>query len=219
VLRAAVGLVVAAAVSVVVAGSSGPDRASPRAGDGAVRHSPVRVIIPGRPGESAAVASSDEIPAPDGSSYGAADATFVRMMIPHHLQAVEMAALAPTRASNPKILAIAGRIRAGQIPEVAQLRAWLRARGLSEDDGHAGHDHAAMRGLQTPAAMRALAAARGGAFDRMFVTMMSAHHQGAVEMAAEVLAVVKDIKVEEIATYIATEQAIEITRLRELIGG
>src|SRR5689334_8049754 len=52
---------------------------------------PVRVLVPGRPGESAVVTDSDNVKAPDGSVYNTLDTTFAQMMIVHHAQAIEMA--------------------------------------------------------------------------------------------------------------------------------
>lgn len=182
--------------------------------------SPVPVIVPGRPGDPASVMSSDKVTAPDGTAYSTMDASFVRMMIPHHAQAVQIAALAPSRTGNPQILGLAGRIRAAQPPEIARLRAWLQSHDLTEsDDQHTDHGsgHASMRGMQSSAAIRALAAARGDSFDKTFVAMMSDHHQGAVDMATEALKTTRNVQVEEIATAIATEQSIEIARMRELI--
>jgi uncharacterized protein (DUF305 family) len=181
--------------------------------------SPVPVIVPGRPGESASVVPSDQIAAPDGSRYNSLDAWFVRMMIGHHQQAVEMAALAPSRARSPQVRAIAERIRVAQGPEIAVLRAWLKARKLGESgDQGAKHDHGTMRGMASPQALRALTSATGPAFDRMFVDLMSAHHQGAIDMCGDVLKVGADERIQELATNIAAEQQAEIARMQELLG-
>jgi uncharacterized protein (DUF305 family) len=176
--------------------------------------SPVPVIVPGRPGESASVIPSDKLPAPDGSLYNDADAFFMRMMIPHHAQALEMAALAPERAGHEQIRAVASRITAAQKPEMAVFRAWLKARGLSENE--AGHSHDGMKGMQPPEALKGLASLRGDAFDKMFVDMMVAHHEGAIAMATDVLRSGRDQEVERQATGIAAEQQAEISRLRQI---
>jgi uncharacterized protein (DUF305 family) len=218
---AAGGIAVVLAALVATAGDgSGGSGASERAepARSSATASPVPVVVPGRPGDSPSQVSSDDITAPDGTVYNLLDVTFMRMMIPHHAQAVEMAALAPGRASHPQIRSVAERIRAAQGPEIAMMRSWLRVRGLSENDPIAGHDHATMAGMQTPEQLRALAAAGGDAFDRMFVEMMSAHHRGAIKMATDVLAVYRNPQVEELATAIATEQGIEIDRMRDALA-
>jgi uncharacterized protein (DUF305 family) len=209
-------LAVAAAVAVLAAGSDQRARtAGPEVGKST--SSPVPVIVPGRPGESASVISSDKLP-PNGAGYNIFDVSFIRMMIPHHAQAIDMAALAPTRARNPQILAIADRIKTAQVLEIARLRGWLKNRDLPEtDDRHP--THGTMRGMQSADAMRGLAAARGDAFDRLFVTMMIDHHQGAIDMATDLLKVGVDGEVGEIATGIGAEQTAEISRIRDAAGG
>lgn len=176
--------------------------------------SPVPVIVPGRPGESASVIPSDKLPAPDGSLYNDADTFFMRMMIPHHAQALEMAALAPERAGHEQIRAVASRITAAQKPEIAVFQAWLKARGLPENE--AGHNHDGMKGMQPPEALKGLASLRGDAFDKMFVDMMVAHHEGAIAMATDVLGAGRDQEVERQATGIAAEQQAEISRMRQI---
>ena len=181
-------------------------------------HTPVPVIVPGRPGGSASVVPGDQVAVPDGSRYSSLDAWFVRMMIEHHQQAVEMAALAPSRARGPQVRAIAERIRVAQGPEIAVLRAWLTARGLGESgDSGAEHDHGTMRGTASPQAIRALTNATGAAFDQMFVGLMSVHHRGAIDMCIDVLKVGVDERIQELATNIAAEQQAEIARLQDLL--
>ena len=97
-----------------------------------------------------------------------------------------MADLAPGRAANPQLRALADRISAAQKPEIDVLRRWLQDRKLPETDP--AHDHATMPGMQTGGrSWRALTAATGADFDRRFVAMMTAHHQGAQQMAGDVI--------------------------------
>ncbi|WP_433538884.1 DUF305 domain-containing protein [Micromonospora sp. CA-249363] len=175
---------------------------------------PPPVLVPGRPGEPAVVRSAHELRDDSPPRYNGLDTVYVQMMIPHHEQALEMSTLAVDHAADPRIRAYADRIRAGQGPEIKVLRGWLSTRGLPETAP--GHDHAGMRGMQSTEAMRRLAAARGVEFDRLFITMMTDHHQGAVTMATDLLSVGADATLNELATSLATEQAIEINRLREL---
>lgn len=209
VLVAVAGIAVALGVRAAGSGDDPVATASP-----SPTTSPVPVIVPGRPGESASVIPSDKLPPADGKLYNDADAFFMRMMIPHHNQALEMAALAPDRAGHEQIRALASRITAAQKPEIAVFRAWLKARNLPEDQ--AGHSHAGMKGMQPPEALKALAGLRGAAFDRMFVDMMVAHHEGAVAMVTDVLRSGRDQEVERLATGIAAEQQAEIGRMRQI---
>ncbi|SCL27537.1 DUF305 domain-containing protein [Micromonospora inyonensis] len=175
------------------------------------------VVVPGRPGESAVTRAGSDVRPDVSPGYNDADVSFVRAMIPHHSQALEMADLARQRAGDPAVRALAERIRASQGPEVGMLRGWLATRGLpAEATGH-GHGSGAMRGMQSPEAMRHLAAVRGADFDRLFVSMMTDHHRGAVAMATDLLRVGADLTLSEFATAVAVEQNVEIDRMRTLL--
>jgi uncharacterized protein (DUF305 family) len=212
---AGAALVVAAVVATAPGAGSPDGRAGARA-SATPSSSPVPVVLPGRPGDSPSTVMSDEIKAPDGTVYNLLDVYFMRMMITHHTQALEMVVLAPGRASHPQVLAVAERIRAAQLPEIGAMRAWLKLRGLGEED--AGHSHADMPGMQSPEKIKQLTAASGAEFDRLFVELMSAHHEGAIRMATDVLGAGRNGQVEEMATAIATEQRIEIARMREALA-
>ncbi len=173
------------------------------------------VVVPGRPGEPAATRAAEQVRGASTPRWNSLDVWYVRMMIPHHEQALEMATLAPDRAADPRIRAVAERIRAAQGPEVGLLRAWLSTRDLPADVP--GHDHGSMRGMQSAEAMRQLADAKGAAFDRMFVRMMTDHHQGAIVMSTDLLKVGADQAMQEFATGVAVEQSAEITRMRALL--
>lgn len=201
-------------VSVLIARSSADSPAAAGATASASPPPPVKVVAPGRPGEPAEISDSDKVKAPDGSTYNLIDKTFVQMMIEHHRQAIQMADLAPGRAADPELRALAERISAAQKPEIDVLRAWLADRKLPE--AGSGHDHTTMPGMQTPAAMTALAAARGAEFDRRFVEMMTVHHEGARQMAADVLRGGSDQILSEMATEMSVEQGSEIRRMEQL---
>ena len=118
-------------------------------------------------------------------SFNDADVTFAQQMIPHHRQAIEMAeiALDPTVAAGPDVVALAGQIKAAQDPEIEQMTSWLQTWGQSTSDTIDMSHGEPMGGMMTDEGMRALAAARGVAFDQLWLTGMISHHQGAIEMA------------------------------------
>lgn len=150
----------------------------------------VPVLVPGAPGESPAVVQpGDSGQMANAGLYGDADVTFVADMAVHHAQALRMAELAPERAQDQQVRALADRIAAGQGPEIAAMQAWLAQQGLPAADVEADHTaHQGMPGMATPEEMTRLVAARGTAFDRMFLTMMTTHHEGAIEMAGQAVA-------------------------------
>jgi uncharacterized protein (DUF305 family) len=180
------------------------------------------VVMPGAPGEAAQVVPADEAAermAPQPVSP--ADVAFVAGMIPHHRQALEMAALAPDRAADPQVLAIAERITAAQGPEIAALEGWLAAHGdAAAHGGHSGGhgaDHGDHPGMATPAQLDELEAASGPAFDALFLQLMITHHEGALRMAEERrLAGGTDVQAELMADDVAVTQAAEIGRMQAL---
>jgi uncharacterized protein (DUF305 family) len=208
----------AAIVLIATAGGVAAARSGEDGSAGAPRPSastpPVTVLQPGRPGESNAVTDSDSVKPPEVPTYNQVDVAFAQMMIAHHRQAIRMAGLAPQRAANTQLKSMAERMGAAQKIEIDVLEAWLAERRLPENDP--AHDHATMPGMQTEPAIAALTAASGADFDRRFVTMMSAHHEGARQMAGDVLRGGTDQRLNEAANEMAVEQATEIRRMRDL---
>jgi uncharacterized protein (DUF305 family) len=205
--------------------AASPDAASPDA----ARPASGTVLQPGKPGQPARTLPPDATVAQ--ARWNAADAAFVRMMIPHHAQALRMCALARTRAQDPSVAAVARRIRAAQAPEIVGMSAWLQANGLTGgmhhmqgmQGMHGMHgmhgmkmSHDPMPGMLSPAQMRALASASGGRFDRLFLAGMIRHHRGALQMASHALRRGSDTRVNEIAADVSAEQSAEIDRMRAI---
>lgn len=152
----------------------------------------------------------------------AADVMFAQMMIPHHEQAVEMAdlALAPAAGAGTDVTALATRIKAAQAPEIATMSGWLSAWGAEADDDMGGMHHgASMPGMMSDEDMAALGDARGDAFDRMWLTMMVAHHEGALTMADDVLGTTQDRQVRTLAEAVVAGQTAEIATMKSLLAG
>jgi uncharacterized protein (DUF305 family) len=143
------------------------------------------------------------------------DIMFAQMMIPHHEQAVELASLAETNTDYVIILDLASRIKSAQQPEIDEMRAWLTEAGFDVEMGHS----MSMPGLVSDADMAEIENALGDEFDVLFLTHMIAHHQGAVEMANDVLASTTSPRVRELAMAIVESQTAEIAEMEALLYG
>ncbi|MGF1598387.1 MAG: DUF305 domain-containing protein [Acidimicrobiales bacterium] len=175
-------------------------------------------------GSDSAAPTNSTVPAAteDGSGavgvaeFNDADVVFAQGMIPHHAQAIEMAALAADRSQNPAILDLAQRIRGAQDPEIELMRSWLDAWGHDEMAAEMeGMDHD-MAGMMSDDHMAALTAATGPAFDRMFTEMMIVHHQGAIDQAQTVLDDGADAEARALAEAIIAAQSAEIDEMQNL---
>ena len=160
------------------------------------------------------------------AAHNAADITFAQQMIPHHQQAVAMAQLAADRAANGEVKQFAARIQGAQDPEITQMQAFLTAWAATAatPPGDLGGMHdmggtmAAMLGMMSDDQMSQRRQATGAAFDRAFLQMMTAHHQGAIQMAQTELADGQNPEANALAQKIITAQQGEITQMRTLLG-
>ncbi|SCG62472.1 DUF305 domain-containing protein [Micromonospora halophytica] len=147
------------------------------------------------------------------------DVMFAQMMIPHHQQAVQMSELADGRAQDPEVKQLAAQIKAAQAPEIATMTGWLTAWGRPVPSGSpaAGHMDHGMPGMMSDADMAKLKAASGTEFDRQFVTMMIAHHEGAITMAKEEVANGVSAEAKAMAQQIVTAQQGEIDAMNKIL--
>ena len=165
--------------------------------------------------------STPETPAPAtavDAAHAPADVAFAQGMIPHHQQAVAMSRLADTRAAAPEVKTLAARIEDEQGPEIDRMTAMLTAWGAPVPSGDEPMAMGGMPGMMGPQEMGDLAASSGPAFDRAFLTMMVAHHTGAVQMAQTELAQGTNPQARELAEAIITAQQAEIAEMQRLLA-
>jgi uncharacterized protein (DUF305 family) len=160
---------------------------------------------------------SSSTSAPAGRS---GDVMFAQMMIPHHEQAVDMAEIALGKTdTSDEVRKLATAIKQAQDPEIATMTRWLQSWGAAAPTSMApgGTDHANMgNGVMSAADMEALAQASGAAFDEKWVSMMIEHHEGAIDMARQVLATTQDPDVKALADAVIKGQTEEITKMRSM---
>jgi uncharacterized protein (DUF305 family) len=161
-----------------------------------------------------------------GHPWTEADVRFMTTMIGHHAQAIDMARLAPTHGASPSVQTLAARVIAAQQDEIATMQNWLRDRAQPVPEAshaamhHEGGDHALMPGMLTPAQMAQLDAARGEAFDRLFLTFMIQHHRGAVAMVQQLFGsygAAQDETVFKFASDASVDQTTEIARMQRML--
>jgi len=144
------------------------------------------------------------------TAHNDSDIMFVNDMHPHHQGAVAMAELAPTRAGSQQVKDLAARIATAQGPEMARMEAMAKAWGV--ELGAGGHGSGTEMGGD--AAM--LQTLSGADFDRQFLTMMTAHHEGALPMARTEVAGGSNPQAKALAQEIFDVQQAEIAEMKQL---
>ena len=181
------------------------------------------IIQPGAPGETVRQLSAAKAIEIANTSHSPDDVLFMQDMIPHHNQAVQMAELVADRTNRPELIDLAGRIDVSQLDEIEFMQQWLRERGedVPEPTAHnAMHTTHEMAGMASAEQMAELAELKGTAFERLFLTLMITHHEGAVTMVEQLLeqpGAAYDPVLFEFTTDVTNDQAAEIERMNALL--
>lgn len=157
---------------------------------------------------------------PAGALFTEADVRFMQGMIAHHAQAIHMSRMAATRGANPRLLRFAQKIDQSQAGEIVLMREWLQANKQFAPDTSSWRAMT-MHGMLTAEELARLEAARGPAFDRMFLEYMIRHHEGALKMVADLLATpraAQDVDVSVLANDVETTQTAEIGLMRQMLA-
>ncbi|RYJ04602.1 MAG: DUF305 domain-containing protein [Actinomycetales bacterium] len=158
----------------------------------------------------------------DEAAPSSVDVGFAQDMSVHHEQGVLMAQVA-ARQCTGVVQALAGQIVQAQSQEVGTMRGWLvlwhepqlaSAAPMGWMKGH--HHGSTMPGMATSEQLQELQSSTGKTCDREFLTLMTAHHEGALEMAGEAARRASTTDVRQLGQRIARDQAQEIVELRGL---
>ena len=149
----------------------------------------------------------------------------------HHAQAVEMTALIGSHTTNKELRLLGARISTSQSDEMAFMKRWLAARG--EPTAHVmpsmgthmpGMDMTShsmlMPGMLTPKQMEALRKAKAAEFDKLFLTGMIQHHNGALVMVRELFDTAgagQDAELFSFATDVDSGQRAEIRIMEKML--
>jgi uncharacterized protein (DUF305 family) len=164
------------------------------------------------------------------AGFVAADVAFMDGMIAHHAQALVMAAEAPTHGASAKVALFCTKVMNSQQAEIEAMQGWLRDHGqavpnpkdphFNEMPGMPGMQNL-MPGMLTPEQLKQLDQARDTAWDRLFLTFMIQHHQGAIQMVADLFAAPGGGQGSDIfnyATGVDNDQRAEIDRMQQMLN-
>ena len=190
--------------------------------------SPVSTATSGGPASSAAAPAASQGP-PAAGPHNAQDVTFVKDMLPHHTQAVEMADMALNRDTTPEVKALAMQIRGAQAPEISSMAGWLVGWGQevpSPDSSTLGGSmgggsmggKAGGTGMMSPDQMTRLDGATGSEFAKMWLTDMTEHHTSAVDMARTETTSGQSTDAKKLAADIISSQTAEIATMKQLLS-
>jgi uncharacterized protein (DUF305 family) len=173
--------------------------------------------------------------APSAPRHTAADVEFMQGMIAHHAQALVMAAMAPTHGASPRVSLFCRKILRSQRDEIELMQSWLHERGERVPDPNAPHagmhmgmdmsmgDHEMlMPGMLTAEQLTRLDQARDTSFDRLFLTFMIQHHEGAITMVAKLFSspgAGQEAEIFGYATGVDADQRAEIERMQGMLAG
>ena len=161
--------------------------------------------------------------------HSPADARFMTAMIPHHAQAVLFAGWAESHEAGRAVRVFCARMVVAQSDEIVTMRSWLGDRGEEVPDAEyapaamlRGAEHVTMMpGMLTEQQLAELDGARGADFDRLFLTYMIPHHEGALSMVDELFSSYGGAQndfVFKLASDIYADQQIEIERMQMLLA-
>jgi len=176
--------------------------------------------------------ATNAAPAPVGIAaltHSDADVHFMSGMIHHHAQAVLIAKWAPSHGASDELQRLAERIIVGQTDEIAMMQNWLRDKKETVPEATPGPMRMRMNGMTHEMLMpgmlsdeqlKRLDAARGVEFDKLFLTYMIQHHEGAITMVNELFGspgAGQDETVFRFASDVYADQTTEIARMQLML--
>ena len=167
----------------------------------------------------AGMGAHDSIAIPSGALYTVTDVRFMQGMIAHHSQAIYMSRMAESHKASARLLRLAKKIDQSQVAEIGMMRGWLRQNGQFAPDTSSWRTMS-MPGMLTKEQLATLDAATGPAFDRAFLTLMTRHHEGALEMVKELFATPRagqEVNVNVFANDVVSVQTAEIGIMRQML--
>ena len=179
------------------------------------------IIQPGLPGTVSKEINSEEAINIANTGFTKDDTVFMNHMIVHHEQALTLSRLAPNRTNTQEILDLAGRIDVSQEDEISFMQGWLEERNI-EVHAHMSMHHMKMMGMASDQDIAKLSNSKGMEFDELFLRLMIAHHEGALDMVKELKrqpGSAYDPLMFEFVSDLSNDQGVEIERMNTLLTG
>ena len=179
------------------------------------------IIQPGFPGAVSKEINSEEAINIANTGFTKDDTVFMNHMIVHHEQALTLSRLAPNRTNTQEILDLAGRIDVSQEDEISFMQGWLEERNIKVH-AHMSMHHMKMMGMASDQDITELSGSNGMEFDELFLRLMIAHHEGALDMVRELKrqpGSAYDPLMFEFVSDLSNDQGVEIERMNTLLTG
>ena len=163
------------------------------------------------------------------ADHNDADIMFAQMMIPHHQQAVEMSEMLLAKEGIPaQVVEFAQGVIDAQGPEIDRMNAMLEAWDQQPVTDSSGMDHGkmggmdhsemgGMSGMMSQEDMTALEEAQGTEAARLYLEQMTAHHEGAVDMARDEVADGQNPHAITLAEQVISDQEAEIAQMQQML--
>ena len=147
------------------------------------------------------------------------DVLFVQGMLPHHEQAVEMSDMILAKEGiDPQVVEIAQKIKEEQEPEINLMTGWLEDWDATASMGGVDHGSGGMGGMMSDDDMADLESAASSAASELFLTQMTAHHTGAIEMAQTEIDAGQSAPAIDLAQSIVSTQQAEIDEMKQILA-
>lgn len=148
---------------------------------------------------------------------GSREVRFVREMIQHHTQAIDMATRIRDTTTDAELRTLALDIMLGQQEQIGQMRGWLTLWGRPWGGEGMSAEHARMMGMATQAEVARISAQPEKQAEVTFLQLMTRHHQGALAMVPPALEGGVRPEVQALARQIQAAQIAEITLMTRLL--
>ncbi|KUO16222.1 DUF305 domain-containing protein [Streptomyces dysideae] len=158
------------------------------------------------------------------------EAGFSRDMAVHHQQAVEMSFIVRDRTDDEAVRTLAYDVINTQANQRGMLLGWLESWGLNKTSTRApmtwmGHgamyeakDGSLMPGMATNTQLDQLRKATGKDAEILYLRLMTAHHQGGIDMARGAVKTAGDDKLVRLARTMVDGQRAEIDLMADMLA-